>query len=84
MSIVLIAEDDEGVRVIMQSIVEGMGHICLTAANVEEALALLNGGTRALFVDGSDFLPKPYTVPQLTEAVNRMLPAVASNSDTLS
>ena len=121
MSIVLIAEDDEGVRVLTQSVIEEMGHIGLTAANTEEALALLNGdrvvalliadldmasnptagvelareavrqrqglpvlytsgtgvtdGTRALFVDGSDFLPKPYTVPQLTEAVTKMLRA---------
>src|SRR5687768_6549534 len=125
MSIVLIAEDDEGVRVLTQSIVEEMGHIGLTAANPEEALALVNGdrviafliadldmagnpmagvelakeavrqrqglpvlytsglgvtdGTRALFVDGSEFLPKPYTVPQLTEAVTKMLRANNSN-----
>jgi two-component system cell cycle sensor histidine kinase/response regulator CckA len=121
MSIVLIVEDDEGVRVLTQSIVEEMGHIGLTAANPEEATALLaadrsiallltdldmagnslagvelareavqtrpglpvlytsaagvTDGTRALFVAGSDFLPKPYTVPQLTEAVTRMLRA---------
>jgi DNA-binding NtrC family response regulator len=125
MSIVLIAEDDEGVRVLTQSVVEEMGHIGLTAANIEEAMALLNGdrvialliadldmasnpmagvqlardavrirqglpvlytsgavtdGTRALFVEGSDFLPKPYTVPELTEAVTRMLGATAANS----
>src|SRR5687767_2531654 len=125
MSIVLIAEDDEGVRVLTQSVVEEMGHIGLTAANIEEAMALLeNGnrvialliadldmasnpmagvelardavrirqglpvlytsgavtdGTRALFVAGSDFLPKPYTVPQLTEAVTKMLGANNSN-----
>jgi CheY-like chemotaxis protein len=41
MSIVLIVEDDEGVRVLTQSIVEEMGHIGLTAANPEEAAALL-------------------------------------------
>ena len=121
MSIVLIVEDDEGVRVLTQSIVEEMGHIGLTAANPEEAAALLaadrsigllvtdldmagnslagvelakqavqarpglpvlytsaagvTDGTRALFVPSSEFLPKPYTVPQLTEAVTRMLRA---------
>jgi DNA-binding NtrC family response regulator len=32
-------------------------------------------GTRALFVPSSEFLPKPYTVPELTEAVTRMLRA---------
>ena len=39
MSIVLIAEDDEAVRVLTQSIIEEMGHIGLTAAKTEEALA---------------------------------------------
>jgi two-component system, cell cycle sensor histidine kinase and response regulator CckA len=125
MSIVLIVEDDEAVRVLTQSVIEEMGHIGLTAANPEEAAALLAGersiallltdldmagnalagvelakeavqtrpglpvlytsaagatdGTRALFVAGSDFLPKPYTVPQLTEAVTKMLRANNSN-----
>jgi hypothetical protein len=30
-------------------------------------------GTRALFVEDSAFLPKPYNVPQLTAAVSAML-----------
>jgi CheY-like chemotaxis protein len=119
MAIVLIAEDDEGVRVLTQSVIEEMGHVGLTAANADEALALLGGkreiallitdiqmggnplqgvelataaikarpglpvlytsaanvtdGTRALFVGGSAFLPKPYNIPQLMEAVNGLL-----------
>lgn len=119
MSIVVIAEDDEAVRVLTQSIIEEMGHIGLTAANPDEAIALLSGdrdiallitdlemagnpqaglelaaeavrlrpglpviytsaagptdGTRELFVGGSAFLPKPYTVPQLTSAVSGTL-----------
>jgi CheY-like chemotaxis protein len=43
MSIVLIAEDDEWVRVLTQSVIEEMGHVGLTAANPDEALALLGG-----------------------------------------
>ena len=119
MVIVLIAEDDEGVRVLTQSVIEEMGHVGLTAASPDEALALLGGnreiallitdiqmaanplagvelateavkarpnlpvlytsaanvtdGTRALFVEGSAFLPKPYNIPQLTTAVNGLL-----------
>ena len=119
MAIVLIAEDDEGVRVLTQSVIEEMGHVGLTAANTDEALALLGGkrqiallitdiqmagnplagaelateavkarpnlpvlytsaanvtdGTRALFVEGSAFLPKPYNIPQLSNAVNSLL-----------
>jgi DNA-binding response OmpR family regulator len=33
----------------------------------------VSDGTRALFVEGSDFLPKPYTPEQLTEAIERIL-----------
>jgi DNA-binding response OmpR family regulator len=33
----------------------------------------VSDGTRALFVGGSDFLPKPYTPEQLTEAIERIL-----------
>jgi CheY-like chemotaxis protein len=119
MPIVLIAEDDEQVRVLTQSIVEEIGHVGLTAANPEEASALLAGdrviallltdlemdgdplagielakqataeypelrvlytsaagvtdGTRAMFVDGSAFLPKPFNIPQLTEAVRGLI-----------
>jgi CheY-like chemotaxis protein len=119
MAIVLIAEDDEGVRVLTQSVIEEMGHVGLTAASPDEALALLGGkreiallitdiqmganplagvelateavrarpslpvlytsaanvtdGTRALFVAGSAFLPKPYNIPQLTTAVSGLL-----------
>jgi CheY-like chemotaxis protein len=119
MAVVLVAEDDEAVRVLAQSVIEGMGHIGLTAANAEEALALLSAdrevsllftdlnmasnplagielavqaranrpeitviytsaagvtdGTRALFVEGASFLPKPYTVDQLQGAVEAEL-----------
>jgi DNA-binding NtrC family response regulator len=119
MAVVLIADDDEPLRVLAQSILEDAGHAALTAANPKEALALLEAdteldllftdlemdgdplagvelaksvhekrpetpviytsgagvtdGTRALFVAFSDFLPKPYTAHQLTEAVEKSL-----------
>ena len=44
----------------------GLPVLYTSAANVTD-------GTRALFVDGSAFLPKPYNIPQLTEAVNGLL-----------
>ena len=115
MAVVLIAEDDEPVRVLAESIIQDLGHATMTAGNGVEALALLSSdgavdalftdlsmeddtlagvelaqqaremrpglpvlytsgggitdGTRALFVDGSGFLPKPYTLAQLTEAL---------------
>ena len=119
MATILIAEDDESVRVLTQSVIEEMGHVGLTAANPEEAIALLAGdrdiallisdldmagnplagvelaakattmrpglpvlytsgqgvtdGTRELFVEDSAFIPKPYNIPQLTEAVSAIL-----------
>jgi len=41
MGVVLIVEDEEQVRVLVQSAIQEAGHQTLTAANVEEAVALL-------------------------------------------
>jgi DNA-binding NtrC family response regulator len=43
MGVVLLVEDDEQVRLLAESIIEVTGHQALTAANVEEALALIEG-----------------------------------------
>jgi len=42
MGFVLIVEDDEQVRVLAESIVQDTGHETLSAANVEEAMAILS------------------------------------------
>jgi DNA-binding NtrC family response regulator len=109
---VLIVEDDEQVRVLAESFLQGEGHATLSAATREQALALLESeehidllfvaltmqddpeaglklaakavarrpnlkvlytsgqgvtdGMIALFVENSAFLPKPYTIDQLT------------------
>src|ERR1700694_4782288 len=42
MAVVLVVEDEEQVRVLAEGIIQDMGHETLTAANVEEALALLS------------------------------------------
>lgn len=41
MGVVLIVEDDEQVRVLVESAIQETGHETLTAANVDEAAALL-------------------------------------------
>jgi CheY-like chemotaxis protein len=41
MGVVLIVEDDEQVRVLVESAIQEISHSTLTAASVEEALALL-------------------------------------------
>jgi DNA-binding NtrC family response regulator len=41
MGVVLIVEDDEQVRVFVESAIQEISHSTLTASNVEEALALL-------------------------------------------
>lgn len=112
MATVLVVEDEEQVRVLAESFLQGEGHTTLSAATEEQALALLEGqdtidllfvdltiqgdpeagaalasravelrpdlkvlytsaqgatdGMMALFVKNSAFLPKPYTVDQLT------------------
>jgi len=43
MGVVLLVEDDEQVRVLAESIIEVTGHEALTAANIQEALALIEG-----------------------------------------
>jgi DNA-binding NtrC family response regulator len=112
-AIVLIVEDEDQVRVLAESFLQGEGHTTLSAATVDQAVALLESedpidvlfadvtiqddpeaglalankaverrpelkvlytsdqgvtdGMQALFVKNSAFLPKPYTVDQLTE-----------------
>jgi DNA-binding NtrC family response regulator len=41
MAVVLIVENDEQVRVLAESIIQDTGHATLSAANVDEALAIL-------------------------------------------
>ena len=111
MSRILIVEDEEQVRVLAESCLQEHGHHTLSAATMEQALALLDvadgidllfvdvglyedrnigldlaqqavmrkpdlkvlyttgqtvtDGLKALLVDGSALLPKPYTVDQL-------------------
>ena len=119
MANILVVEDEEQVRVLAVSLFEEMGHTAASAANVDEALALLatedtfdlvftdlslhghdqaglalaaeatrmregvpvlyttgqglTDGMKAMFVDGSSFLPKPYTFEQLSAAVTAAL-----------
>ena len=54
MAVVLIVEDDEQVRVLAESIIQDTGDETLSAANVDEALAILNdSGKRVdlIFID---------------------------------
>ena len=111
MAIILIVEDETQVRVLSESYLREQGHRTLSAATLDEALAVLGAsddieilftdielqgdiqagltmaqaaterrpglqvlytschavtdGMKALFVEGSAFLPKPYSVDQL-------------------
>ena len=53
MACVLVVEDDEQVRVLAESIIQEAGHRTVTAASVDEAMALLAGdiSIEALFTD---------------------------------
>jgi DNA-binding NtrC family response regulator len=111
MAAILIVEDEAQVRVLSESYLQNQGHATLSAANIDEALAVLQAskevdllftdiglqgdiqagltlaqkataqrpelrvlyttglavtdGMKALFVENSGFLPKPYTIDQL-------------------
>ncbi len=119
MAIVLVAEDEDHVRVLAEGIIQEMGHETLSARTVKEATTLLEAdqhvdllftdimffgelhggielaqeavrlrpnllvlyttddevtdGMRAMFVERSAFLPKPYTPEQLIRSVTEIL-----------
>jgi two-component system NtrC family sensor kinase len=124
MAVVLVVDDEEQVRVLAESILRDCGHQTLSAASVDQALALVRAepsielvftdinladdaeaglvhpglelaqqarrlrpelrvlyttgtsvtdGMKALFVEGSGFLAKPYDVSQLSTAVAGMM-----------
>jgi CheY-like chemotaxis protein len=121
MTCVLVVEDDEQVRVLAEAIIQEAGHRTMSAATVDEAIALLQGdtsiealftdihlvengptgldlavrarearpqirvlyttglaltdGMKALMVDGSACLPKPYTPDQLSAMIGEIFGA---------
>jgi CheY-like chemotaxis protein len=123
MAVVLVVDDEEQVRVLAESVLRDCGHQTLSAASVNEALALIRteqaiellftdinladdaeaglvhpglelaqhalqlrpqlrvlyttdasitDGMKALFVEGSEFLAKPYDINQLSAKVAEM------------
>jgi len=125
MAVVLVVDDKEQVRVLAESILQECGHQTLSAATVDQALALIRteqaielvftdinladdmeaglvhpglelaqqalrlrptlrvlyttedavtDGMKALFVEGSEFLAKPYDVNELSSKVAEMMP----------
>jgi CheY-like chemotaxis protein len=125
MALILVVDDQEQVRVLAESIPRDAGHHTLSAATVDQALALVRAdqsiellftdinladdaqaglvhpglelaqqalrlrpklrvlyttsasvtdGMKALFVEGSDVLQKPYDINQLSAKVAEMMP----------
>jgi CheY-like chemotaxis protein len=125
MALILVVDDQEQVRVLAESILRDSGHQTLSAATVDQALALVRAdqaiellltdinladdaqaglvhpglelaqqalrlrpklrvlyttsasvtdGMKALFVEGSDVLQKPYDINQLSAKVAEMMP----------
>src|SRR6266849_5067752 len=52
MAVVLIVEDDEQVRVLAESIIQDTGHETLTAANTDEALAIVDDSKGLIGIGG--------------------------------
>ncbi len=124
MAIILVVEDQEQVRVLAESVLQGGGHRTLSAATVDQALALVRAepsieliftdinladdmeaglvhpglelvqqarrlrpalrilyttgalitdGMKALFVEDSNFLEKPYDVEQLSAKIAEIM-----------
>ena len=124
MAVVLVVDDEEQVRVLAESILRDSGHQTLSAANVDQALALVRAepsielvftdvnladdteaglvhpglelaqqarrlrpelrvlyttdasvtdGMKALFVEGCEFLAKPYDINQLSDKIAEMV-----------
>jgi DNA-binding response OmpR family regulator len=77
---------DEGLRADVAFIERNLGEglsgldVARAARHQHETIKVIytssehvSDGTRALFVDGAEFLPKPYTPAQLIETIRRVL-----------
>jgi CheY-like chemotaxis protein len=67
MAAILIVEDEAQVRVLSESYLQNQGHATLSAANIDEALAVLQASKEVdlLFTDIGLQGDKPYTIDQL-------------------
>ena len=75
--LVLLVEDDPGVRQVAGDALASLGYAVLAAADAETALRMLEGGARpdVLFTDV--VMPGPLSSRGLAERAQRMLPGVA-------
>lgn len=75
--LVLLVEDDPGVRQVAGDALAGLGYSVLAAADAEAALRMLEGGARpdVLFTDV--VMPGPLPSRELAERAQRMLPDLA-------
>ena len=75
--LVLLVEDDPGVRQAASDALASLGYAVLAAADAETALRMLEGGARpdVLFTDV--VMPGPLSSRGLTERAQRMLPGLA-------
>lgn len=75
--LVLLVEDDPGVRQVASDALASLGYSVLAAADAEAALRMLEGGARpdVLFTDV--VMPGPLPSRELAERAQRMLPGLA-------
>ncbi len=75
--LVLLVEDDPGVRQVARDALASLGYAVLAAADAEAALRMLEGGARpdVLFTDV--VMPGPLSSRGLAERAQRMLPGLA-------
>jgi len=75
--LVLLVEDDPGVRQVADDTLAGLGYAVLAAADTQAALRMLEGGARpdVLFTDV--VMPGPLSSRGLAEQAQRMMPGLA-------
>jgi signal transduction histidine kinase/DNA-binding response OmpR family regulator len=73
---ILVVEDDEAVRSAVTDMLTDLGYSVLRAGNAEEALAVLEGGTRADVLFTDVVMPGPVNTRELARRVRDMQPDI--------
>lgn len=73
---VLVVEDDEGVRAAVTDMLNELGYSVVRAENAEQAISLLNGGSRADVLFTDVVMPGPINARELARLAKEKLPEI--------
>ncbi|MEO8151970.1 MAG: PAS domain-containing protein [Rhizobacter sp.] len=74
---ILVAEDDEGVRLTVVEMLLSMGYRVLSAKDAESALAVLQAGARVDLLFTDVVMPGPLSSPELARQARKILPGIS-------